>query len=186
MTDIERAGLAAIEREEYDLAVRLLLDPARAGSAQSQYLLGYLYFTSADADARESRAWLERAAAQRHPEALFRLSQWRDDGAIGAPDTEGGRSLLLEAAELGVLQAQRDLGCYYAIGEGGFPLDPRLGRLWYGRAAEGGHADAQYNYGLMLLFGEGGPAEPEGGKEWLGRAAAQGDTDAIDYLTRNA
>jgi uncharacterized protein len=107
---------------------------------------------------------------------------WHDDETLGPPDTDPRRALLVKAAELGLTEAQRDLGCYYAIGEGGFPLDLRLGRLWYSRAAESGHADAQYNYGLMVINGEGGPADLNEGLAWIRRAAEQGDESARDVL----
>src|SRR5215470_15160251 len=103
MSEAEKAAWEAIKREEYDLAVRLLRGPADAGSAEAQYLLGDLYFTSADVDPAEARQWLERAAAQQHADALFHLSEWNEDNTTGPPDTEYRRTLLLRAAELGSL-----------------------------------------------------------------------------------
>jgi len=183
VNEVEKAAQEAIEREEYDAAMPLLRGSADSGSAEAQYLLGYLYFTSADVDLAESKQWLERAAGQGHAEALFYLSDLNDDGTTGPPDSDYRRTLLVRAAELGSLRAQRDLGCYYAIGEFGFPLDLRLGRLWYSCAAERGHADAQYNYGLMVINGEGGPADESSGLEWVRRAAAQNDEAALHYLS---
>lgn len=55
MTEVERTAREAIERGEYERAEDLLRGPASAGSAEAQYLLGYLYFTSANVDANESR-----------------------------------------------------------------------------------------------------------------------------------
>jgi len=181
MSEAIEEARQAIEREEYDGASLLLRPLADAGSAEARYLLGYLYFTSADVDPQESHQWLQRAAAQHHPEAIFHLACWRRDGSFGPPDDEMHRNLLIRAAELGSVQAQRDLGCCYATGDDGWPLDPVLGRVWYGRAAAAGHADAQYNYGLMLLYGEGGPADASG-DEWIHRAAAQNDSCALHYL----
>jgi uncharacterized protein len=171
----------AIEREEYKRASDLLRPLADAGSADAQYLLGDLYFTSAGVDAHESRQWLEQAAAQQHPEAIFRLASWRSDGLFGTPTDEEGRALLIHAAELGSIQAQRDLGCAYATGDDGWPLDPARGRFWYGRAATSGHADAQFNYGLMLLHGEGGLIDTAG-HEWIQRAAAQNAPCAVHFI----
>lgn len=182
MNELLKTAQEAIERGEYDAAVGLLLGPADSGSADAQYLLGYLYFTSADVDPVESRQWLELAGAQEHADALFYLSNWHDDNTTGPPDTERRRAQLLRAAKLRSLRAQRDLGCYYAIGEAGFPLDPVLGRVWYSRAAERGHADAQYNYGLMVIHGEGGPSDPIAGLEWIRLSAAQNDAAALHYL----
>jgi len=182
MNELLKKAQEAIERGEYDAAVGLLRGPADSGSADAQYLLGYLYFTSADVDRVESRQWLELAAAQQHADALFCLSNWHEDNTVRPPDSERRRAQLLRAAELGSLRAQRDLGCYYAIGEAGFPLDPVLGRLWYSRAAERGHADAQYNYGRMMIHGEGGPSDPIGGLEWIRLSAAQNDPAALHFL----
>jgi len=172
----------AIEREDYTLATQLLRPLADDGQAAAQYLLGYLFFTSADVAKDDSRAWLQRAAAQDHPEALYHLACLGDQFDFGPPEDETRRALLVRAAELGAAEAQRDLGCFYATGDDGFPKDEALGRLWYGRAAAQNHVDAQYNYGSMLLYGEGGPADPETGKDLIRRAAAQGDAAAIHHL----
>jgi hypothetical protein len=181
MKPLEEAQ-AAIKREDYDTAIQLLRPLAESGLAGAQYLLGSLYFTSADVDPRESHDWLQRAADQSHPTALYDLARWQDGTAGPPPSEDYYRSLLLRAAELGSADAQRALGCFYATGDDGFPKDEVLGRLWYGRAAAQGHADAQYNYGTMLLYGEGGPADREAAKDFIRRAAAQGDPCAIHFI----
>ena len=174
----------AIEREDYGTAIELLQPLAKDGLPEAEFLMGYLYFTSADVTKEDARIWLERAAAKNHPEALYRLACFGDKFDFCPPEDDTRRGFLVRAAELGSVEAQRDLGCFYAIGEYGFSRDEVLGRLWYGRAAAQGHADAQYNYGLMLLYGEGGIAEPEAGMEWVRRAAAQGDLGAVHYLSQ--
>jgi len=176
---------AAIEREDYDSAIKLLRPLADGGLAEAEFLLGYLYFTSAEVSKTESRAWLERAAAQKHPEALYYLACLGSTCDFGPPEDATHRALLVSSAELGCPEAQRDLGCFHAVGDLGFPKDEVLARLWYGRAAAQGHADAMYNYGSMLLYGEGGPAEPETGMDWIRRAAAQGDHGAIHFLANS-
>jgi hypothetical protein len=148
---------------------------AESGDADAQFVLGYLMFTGAEVDYEVSREWLRRAAAQRHPEAMYHLSQIddsKDTVHSGLPANEEKRSLLHLAAELGSIRAQRDLGCFLAIGVGGFVKDEAEARVWYGRAARSGHVDAQYNFGLMCLHGEGGAVAPEEGVESLERAAA--------------
>jgi TPR repeat protein len=172
----------AIEREDYDSATQILRPLADANDAEAQFLIGYLYFTSADVSKDDSRAWLQRAGAHGHPEALYYLACLGDGLDFGPPEDEARRVLLVRAAELGSAQAQRDLGCFYATGDDGFPKDEALGRLWYGRAAAQGHADAQYNYGCMLLYGEGGPADPATAKNLIRRAAAQGSPCAIHFI----
>lgn len=81
MHEVVKAANEAINREDYTLAANLLPGPAHSGILEAQFLLGYRYFTSADLDLRESRHWLELAAAQRHADALFHLSTLRHDGS---------------------------------------------------------------------------------------------------------
>jgi TPR repeat protein len=52
-------------------------------------------------------------------------------------------------------------------------------------AGRAGHADAQYNYGSMLLYGEGGPADPRSGKDLIRRAAAKGNPCAVGFMQNN-
>ena len=113
--------------------------------------------------------------------ALYERSRQHGDLWCPPQDAEHA-ALLIRAAELGSIDAQRDLGCCYATGEEAIAQDLGLARQWYGRAAGAGHADAQYNLGCMLLFGEGGPKEPEAGMEWVRRAAGQGDPAAQSHL----
>lgn len=55
-------------------------------------------------------------------------------------------------------------------------------RHWYQRAAAKGHARASFEYGLMLIQGEGGPKRPAQGRRYLERAAALGQVDALKVL----
>jgi TPR repeat protein len=44
INNAESIARHAIEREEYERAVNLLRDPANTGSAEAQYLLGYVLY----------------------------------------------------------------------------------------------------------------------------------------------
>lgn len=184
MNDALAKAQAAIDREEFSLAESLARPLAETGNAQAQYLLGSLYYTGAEVTKAASREWLERAAAQNHAEACYWLACMGDEWDFKAPESTDSVNLLLHSAELGNAQAQRDVGCYYAVGAGGFPLDPTQGRYWYGLAAEQGHADAQYNFGLMVCLGEGGLKDFAEGMNWIRRAAANGDVAAILHLSQ--
>ncbi len=54
----------------------------------------------------------------------------------------------------------------------------------YQRAANAGHAGAQYNLGLMYLKGEGVPRDALNGLGWLAKAADGGDAKARALLQR--
>jgi TPR repeat protein len=91
-------------------------------------------------------------------------------------------ALLLKAGELGTLEAQGDLGALYATEDWMGPHDAVRGAEWHLRAAERGHAEAQYSLGFMYLRGEGVTADSSTGLDWLRRSAGQGDESAIRLL----
>lgn len=163
----------------------VLLPAARAGDAEAQYLLGSLMFWGWDGPWQELLPWLEAAARQEHPGALFELSRVHEleDGALGtwSADTPERRAMLRRAAELGWRDAQRELGCLLCRGEDGWPKDPAEGRVWYRRAAEQGHVEAQYDLGMMLLDGE---VDTPAGFAWLRRAADGDDVGQSGYASK--
>jgi TPR repeat protein len=62
------------------------------------------------------------------------------------------------------------------------PPDLKRARHWYRRAALKGHDRGLFEYGLMLIQGEGGPRMPAHGRRYLERAAALGQIDALKVL----
>lgn len=72
------------------------------------------------------------------------------------------------------------LGAAYATCN---PPDLKRARQWYRRAALRDDVRAQFEYGLMLINGEGGPRRPAAGRRRLERAAKAGDVDALKVLT---
>ncbi len=53
---------------------------------------------------------------------------------------------------------------------------------WYRRAAEQGHAGAQYELGVCYYDGEGVEENEEEALKWFRKAAAQGNADAKKKL----
>jgi TPR repeat protein len=149
------------------------------GDLEAQFRLAYYYlFYSFDEEARtraEMEDLLRTAANGSHPDAVYWLGHLYPDGAERD-------ALLCKAGELGSLHAQRDLGALYATGNWTGPKDSVQAVQWYRRAAERGHADAQYNLGFMYLLGEGVQNDPEEGLRWLRLAAAQGDGSAMRLM----
>ena len=66
-------------------------------------------------------------------------------------------------------------------GQGG-PVSMEQARVWYGRAAEQGHARAQHNLGFMHLNGQCGPVSLEHAIFWIKRAAVQGQNEAMQAV----
>lgn len=185
-TPLEQAQ-EAIAAGRYQEAEALLKPLTNAGNAEADYLYGSLLFSEPDlVDLDAAMDAFERAADLDHPDACYQLaitSIDESDGIVVGPVVD--RDLLLHAAELGNVDAQRTAGSLYANGEEGFERDLAAAREWHQRAAEQGDPDSQYDLGWMMLEGEGGEPDYDGGLTWLEACAAQehlASERAADFL----
>lgn len=86
---------------------------------------------------------------------------------------------LTTRAEAGDTQAMFDLGLLHDLPEKpGAPLDLPTARAWYTRAAEQGHAWAQFALGHMHDRAEAGPRNHLAARRWYEAAARQGVSEA--------
>ena len=97
---------------------------------------------------------------------------------VQAQDTSSAQELtdLRALAEAGDIEAQYNLGVY-AAGRG-VSQDAAEAVTWFRRAAEQGHAGAQFTLGVMLAAGEGIPEDDVEAVAWFRRAAEQGHAGA--------
>jgi TPR repeat protein len=172
---------AAVTRGDFALAIALLRPLAEGGDRDAQYELGFLALTECESvSGREAFSLFMKAAQDGHVEAMHHLATFPDfiTEPFRSPLSTGESwRWLLQAAEGGCVQAQRDAGAYLATGdwrEGKVPQDLPAAVAWYRRAAEAGHADAQYNLASMLVEGEGCDRDLPAAREWLRRAVAGG------------
>ena len=114
---------------------------------------------------------LEAAAAVGDIEARTTLAILKLERRI-AGDTDAARLNLVKAAEDGDAVAASSLGNFYYEGRV-LPVDQIAALRWWRAAADLGHADAQYNLGIVLLRQPNREAE---GLDWLNQAAAQNHT----------
>lgn len=77
-------------------------------------------------------------------------------------------------AQHGDADAEFNLGQAYRLGRG-VPLDLPMAKIWFQKAADAGHLDAETTLGL-LLFQNG---DHVAGLKWLRRAAEQGEPRAL-------
>jgi uncharacterized protein len=172
----------ALRNGDFAAAVSVLRPLAEAGDAEAQYRLGNMYFEGADEEVSSAMAyhWLNCAAEQDHPEACYRLAMGLDERR----NNEERKALLIKAAELGSADAQCALGTHYATGDWPWPcpVDLTESAKWYGKAAEAGNTDAQYEMGFILMLGEGIQKDPVRGLAWFEQAALKGYEDAIGVL----
>ncbi|AKH36695.1 MULTISPECIES: tetratricopeptide repeat protein [Nitrosomonas] len=97
---------------------------------------------------------------------------------------------LRQDAEAGDAEAQNALGSLFYSGEAiskdvtgkimDYDLESAAG--WFHRAAEQGHAAAQFNLGLLYAEGQGVPQDSAKAVEWFTKAAEQGNVDAQNNL----
>jgi uncharacterized protein len=185
-TPLEQAN-DAIAAGRYEEAEALLRPLTNTGNAEADYLYGSLLFCGPEVvDIDDAMEAFARAADLDHPAACYQVATTSiddADGVITGPVVD--RDLLVHAAELGNVDAQRAVGVLHVHGEEGFPEDLAITRHWYERAAEQGDANSQFDLGWMMLEGEGGPVDHDAGLQWLETCAAQEDgvsERAADFL----
>src|SRR3954451_11410631 len=89
-------------------------------------------------------------------------------------DYAGAVAIWRPLAERGDVDAAFNLGQAYRLGRG-VPLDLPAAKVWFERAANKGHIDAQTTLGLLLF--ENGDRAP--GLKWLKIAADKADPRAL-------
>mmetsp|Transcript_18285 Transcript_18285/g.33123 ORF Transcript_18285/g.33123 Transcript_18285/m.33123 type:complete len:258 (+) Transcript_18285:268-1041(+) len=109
---------------EVEKVTNLVMQRAKDGRSWAQFQLGenFLYGRHGSAvDNIEALKWIELAAEQRNPTALCKLGDihYYGLGDIIEPSYTKARVVMKEAADLGHVHAQVQLGRMYLMGEGG-------------------------------------------------------------------
>lgn len=112
---------------------------------------------------------------------LFAQAVAYDRGQGSRQNLEDAARLYQQAAELGHLEAQMNIGLMYTQGQG-VPRDDRAGAKWLGQAAQSGNAVAQYSYGLMLYEGRGIKQNYAQAMRWYRRSAELGNAKAMNNI----
>ena len=145
--------------------------------ARADYTAGAKAFRARDYVAALS-AW-QPLADQGHSRAQFGIGVIYEEGGGGVePDLTKAVAWYREAAELGLADAQFNLGNLYRTGRG-VEKDPRRAVVWYLKAAVQGMPVAQYNLALSYDTGIGAARNQTVAAKWYRSAAKQGDVDAM-------
>jgi localization factor PodJL len=154
-----------------------LLGQAEAGDAAAQLKLAVHYAEGRDGPRNYELAaqWYEKAAQQGLAVAEYRLGSLYEKGLGVSKDVKRAKDLYQRAAEKGNTHAMHNLGVLAA--EGGKP-NYTSAALWFGKAAEYGIRDSQYNLAVLLARGLGLPKDLVKSYTWFAIVAATGDTDA--------
>ncbi|MGH6796457.1 MAG: tetratricopeptide repeat protein [Methylocella sp.] len=166
---------------------KILVRQAEAGDAASQFDLAVRYAEGAASPRNYELAaqWYEKAAQQGLAVAEYRLGSLYEKGLGVGKDMQRAKDLYQQAAEKGNTRAMHNLGVLAAEGD---KPNYTSAALWFGKAAEYGIRDSQYNLAVLLARGLGLPKDLVKSYTWFAIVAAAGDADAArkrdDVATR--
>lgn len=155
----------------------LFKEAAQEGYAPAQFEL-----FARSMEAEEAFKWLEKAANQNHPKALYCLGDCYERGILGCPqdDKEAFKWYLL-GAEKGDGDSQYKIGEFYKEGKG-CDKDDKKAFYWIKRAAKKGDMKPLYQLGIYYYHGQGVDKNFKKASKCLKTAAKKGHPDAQSFL----
>jgi uncharacterized protein len=146
-------AMAAYNRGDAELAVRLMEECARTNDPVACYLLALWYRTGDDipADLSKSDAWLSRLeelAEQGNVEAQWELAGMYRFADLLPLEIERANCWLERAADGGFAEAQHHLAWYFETGQYDYPVDPEAAAEWYQRAFDQEHPETLYVFAM--------------------------------------
>jgi len=151
---------------------------ASTNSRRALYQLGRAY--AANREMTDAVAAYRKAADKGSSAAMVELGALLAAGSAGAKDETEARSLFARAAQAGNARGAANLASLSA--DGGASSDPAEARAMLAKAVETNSAEAQFQLGLMLANGVGGPKDDAGARGLFEKAAAQGHAAALDWM----
>ena len=137
----------------------LMQAAAEKGHAAGQYefarmLESEINLNGPRPDWREARSWMEKAAEQKLPGALFSMVRYFDEGLAGEANPDKGTEFCIEAAKGGLPAAMNEMGVRYQKGKGIHP-DNVAAIGCFTLAAQYNVPVAHVNLGKCYANGEG-------------------------------
>jgi TPR repeat protein len=148
---------------------------AAAKSRRALYQLGRAY--AANQQWPEAVGAFRQAGDKGSTSAMVELGVLLATGSAGPKDEAQARALFERAAAAG-----NPRGAINLMALGGATSDPSRIRALLSRAAETNSAEAQYQLGLMMAEGTGGPRDDTGARALFEKAAAQNHSGALERM----
>jgi TPR repeat protein len=167
-------GTAEIAPSDVATAIKFC-KTASGSSRRALYQLGRAYAVNRQVP-EAIGAW-RKAADKGSTSAMVELGVMYGTGAGVARDEAQARKLFERAAQAG---NPRGISNLAALG-GGAPADPAQARSLLAKAGET-NAEAQYQLGLMIADGVGGPQDDVMARALFEKAAAQGHPGALERM----
>lgn len=168
-------GVAEIAQADVATAIKFCR-VASTGSRRALYQLGRAY--AANRQGSEAVAAYRKAADKGSSSAMVELGVLYATGAGVAQDEAQARKLFERAADAGNPRGVTNLA---ALSKGGAPADPVRARTLLAKTAET-NAEAQYQLGMMMADGVGGPKDDIAARGLFDKAAAQGHAGAMERM----
>jgi uncharacterized protein len=165
-------GVADIAPADIETAIKFC-KKAAGGSRRAMFELGRAY--AANRQGADAMAAWRKAADKGSTSAMVELGVLYGTGAGVAKDEDAARKLFERAAQAGNPRGVTNLA---ALGGASTPSDPARARELLQKAAET-NVEAQYQLGLMLAEGKGGPQDDAGARALFEKAAAQNHSGAL-------
>ena len=169
-TDIK--GVAEVAPADIATAIKFC-KRAASRSRRAMFELGRAY--AANQQMPDAIAAWRKASDKGSTSAMVELGVLYGTGTGVAKDEEQARKLFQRAADAGNPRGASNLA---VLGSASKPADPAHTRELLAKAAETS-AEAQYQLGLMLAVGTGGPKDDVGARELFEKAAAQNHPGAL-------
>ncbi|MES2297740.1 MAG: tetratricopeptide repeat protein [Pseudomonadota bacterium] len=137
-------GANAYKASNYGLALKEIVPLANAGHADSQHLLGLMYYLGRGVarDYKAAMSWHRKAALQGKADAQYVVGAMYYTGNAVPQDQTQAVGWFRKAAEQGHAEAQHALGLMYRYHVGGMPQDCVLAYMLWNLAASSGHGNA--------------------------------------------
>jgi TPR repeat protein len=168
-------GVAEVAAGDVATAIKFC-KKAAGGSRRAMFELGRAY-AAGDHMPQAIAAW-RKAADKGSSSAMVELGVAYATGNGVANDREAARKLFERAADAGNPRGVTNLS---ALGGNAAAADPARAREVLAKAAET-NAEAQYQLGLMLADGTGGPKDDAGARALFEKAAAQNHPGALERM----
>lgn len=173
------------EDDLYDLSFKQLKEAGERGNTEAQEMVAYTYKNGYEGERSFEKAgkWFGMMAQSNDVEVA----------ALGRTELKNMLKLikLRNAAKAGDAQAQFEYGkAFDSDFDDEYGLDddsdtaPHIASSWYMKAAEQGHADAQFIIGYEFEDGSGREQSISKAVEWYEKAAAQGHEQAQEGVER--
>jgi uncharacterized protein len=173
----EVRGVSDIATSDVATAIKFC-KRASTSSRRALYQLGRAY--AANRQVTEAIGAYRKAADKGNSAAMVELGSLLASGSAGPKDETEARTLFARAAQAGNARGAANLAALSA--EGGGSSDPAEARAMLAKAVETNSAEAQFQLGLMMANGVGGPKDDAGARGLFEKAAAQGHAGALDWM----